>query len=289
MRLSRALGLLPLLLLPAGYAVAQVGAAPAAEPGVPAEAPLSPQEQLQTAQQYLTTMGEALANVRQGAGRGGRSLDGFEVTALINPLILEPGQTLRSPEVVARIGSAIMANVHFLVDLAKETGAEPPDYVKPIWNDYLAFNEARDARTRHQALHQSHYTYLEPEEARFITPEMIRNFCIAGQPEEIVEQLQELERQGLGGISFIAPLKRQYRMVEDFAERTFASASRFNAKRLSIGSSFARVDGSTRRTKCSRRRRRTSSERCDSAIWRASSMGFGRARFVPAMPYLLAR
>ncbi len=51
---------------------------------------------------------------------------------------------------------------------------------------------------------------------------MIRAFCIAGQPEEIVEQLRELERQGLGGIVFIAPLKRQYRTVEDFAERVIS-------------------------------------------------------------------
>jgi len=51
---------------------------------------------------------------------------------------------------------------------------------------------------------------------------MIRNFCIAGQPEEIVEQLHELERQGLNGINFIAPLKQQYRLIEDFSEKIMA-------------------------------------------------------------------
>ncbi|MFH1602334.1 MAG: LLM class flavin-dependent oxidoreductase [Pseudomonadota bacterium] len=168
------------------------------------------------------TIPQALANVRRGAERGARDLDGFQVTALVNLLMLEPGETLESERVIQECGSAIMANVHSLVDLAKETGGDPPDYVKPIWDDYLAFNAARDARTRHQQLHQSHYTYLDPEEARFITPEMVRAFCIAGQPQEIVEQLRELERQGLGGINFIPPLKRQYRVVEDFAERVIS-------------------------------------------------------------------
>ena len=52
---------------------------------------------------------------------------------------------------------------------------------------------------------------------------MIGNFCLAGQPEEIVAQLHELERQGLKAINFIAPLDRQYRLIEDFAARVIAA------------------------------------------------------------------
>lgn len=86
----------------------------------------------------------------------------------------------------------------------------------------MAFHNQRDAETAHQKLHESHYSYLDPEEARFITPEMIRNFCIAGQPSEIVEQLQDLERQGLNAINFIAPLQQRYRLIEDFAENVMS-------------------------------------------------------------------
>lgn len=164
------------------------------------------------------TIPQALANVERGARESGRSLDGFFTTALVNLLMLAPGEALDSERAIAECGSAIMANVHFLVDWVKETGGDPPDFVKPIWNDYLAFHNERDAATQHQKLHESHYTYLDPEEARFITPDVIRNFCIAGQPEEIVDQLKELERQGLNAISFIAPLNQQYRLIEDFAE-----------------------------------------------------------------------
>jgi alkanesulfonate monooxygenase SsuD/methylene tetrahydromethanopterin reductase-like flavin-dependent oxidoreductase (luciferase family) len=101
-------------------------------------------------------------------------------------------------------------------------GGDPPEYVKPIWKDYMAFHNERDAATRHQKLHESHYSYLDPDEARFITPEIIRNFCIVGQPAEIVEQLGELERQGLNAINFIAPLHQQYRLIEDFAENVMS-------------------------------------------------------------------
>jgi alkanesulfonate monooxygenase SsuD/methylene tetrahydromethanopterin reductase-like flavin-dependent oxidoreductase (luciferase family) len=136
--------------------------------------------------------------------------------------MLEPNESLTSERVIEACGAAIMANVHYLVDWVKETGNEPPDYVKPIWKDYMAFHHARDAARRHQQLHESHYSYLDPEEARFVTPAMIKAFCIAGQPEEMVEQLQELERQGLNAINFSIPVEKQYRVTEDFARRVMS-------------------------------------------------------------------
>lgn len=48
--------------------------------------------------------------------------------------------------------------------------------------------------------------------------EIIRAFCIAGQPDDIVEQLSELQAQGLTGINFIAPANRQYEMCNEFAD-----------------------------------------------------------------------
>ncbi len=168
------------------------------------------------------TIPEALANVKRGAKRSDRKLENFETTALVNLLLLEPRQNLTDDEVIAQCGSAIMANVHFAVDLVKETGCEPPDYVRPIWEEYMAFHETRASETRHQALHASHYSYLDPAEARFITPEMIKKYCIAGQPEDIVEQLRGLEAQGLNGINFITPADQRYRLIEDFARKVIA-------------------------------------------------------------------
>ncbi len=168
------------------------------------------------------TIAQALANVQRGADRVDRTLDSFQTTALVSLLMLEPGESLTDERVIAECGSSIMVNVHFAVDLVKETGCEPPDYVKPIWEEYMAFHETRAAETRHQKLHQSHYSYLDPDEARFITPDMIKKFCIAGQPEEIVEQLRDLEQQGLNAVNFVAPLDHRYRVIEDFSRNVMA-------------------------------------------------------------------
>lgn len=56
----------------------------------------------------------------------------------------------------------------------------------------------------------------------FVTPELIRAFCIAGQPDEIIEQLLSLEGEGLDGISFIPPVDDRHSMHAAFAKEVIA-------------------------------------------------------------------
>ena len=63
---------------------------------------------------------------------------------------------------------------------------------------------------------------MDPEEARFLTRELIEATCLAGVPERIVERVKELEGQGLRQLMLYPPLNRQYRVVEDFADRVMA-------------------------------------------------------------------
>ena len=163
------------------------------------------------------TIPQAIKNVQKGAKKSGRPLDSFETFGLVNILMLKPKEKLTDESVIMQCGSAIMANIHFVVDWVKETGNPPPDYILPFWDEYIDFHKKRDAERAHMKLHQSHYSYLDPEEARFITPAIIKAFTIAGQPDEMVEQLKNLEKQGLDAVNFIAPLEQQYCLIEDFA------------------------------------------------------------------------
>lgn len=165
---------------------------------------------------------DALANVKVGADRAGRSMDGFETYALVNLLLLRPGESLRSDRVLDEVGSSIMVNIHSIYDRYREAGTAPPAYAEPIWEEYVAFRQARDANRSFTEAHVSHYGHLDPGEARFVTPEIIRTFCIAGQPDDVVQQLTELETQGLTGVNFIAPADRQYEMCHEFADAVIA-------------------------------------------------------------------
>lgn len=164
------------------------------------------------------TIAEALAHAQRGATRVGRTLPAdFFTAALLNVLMLEPGESLTSPRVINEVGPSIMTNFHYLVDWVRETGKEPPAYVRPVWNEYTAYLRERAAADQHLTMHASHYATIEPEEARFLTPEILRNFCIIGEPADLVEQLCELERQGLKQITFHPPFQQRYEVMERFS------------------------------------------------------------------------
>lgn len=168
------------------------------------------------------TVTQALANIKRGADRAGRSVDDFYTSALVNLMMLEPGEKLDSERVIKECGPSIMANVHYLVDAVRDAGIEVPDYILPIWDDYLKFHESREAKHRHQQLHQSHYSYIDDDESRFMTPELVKAFCIVGEPDDIIEQLLALEEEGLNAISFIPPGKRTGEVHHAFAKNVIA-------------------------------------------------------------------
>ncbi|MBM3341543.1 MAG: LLM class flavin-dependent oxidoreductase [Betaproteobacteria bacterium] len=171
------------------------------------------------------TISQALAQAQRGAAKVGRTLaNDFHVAALLNVLMLEPGEPLTSPRVIAEIGPAIMTNFHYLVDWVRETGKEPPPYVRPVWNDYMAYLKAKagGANDAHLTMHASHYATVTPEETRFLTPEILHNFCVIGEPAALVEQIRALEREGLKQITFHPPFAQRYEVIERFAKQVMA-------------------------------------------------------------------
>lgn len=166
------------------------------------------------------TIVQALAHARRGAAKAGRTLgDDFHTAALVNVLVLDRGESLTSERVIKEIGPSVMANFHYLADWVRETGKPPPDYILPVWDEYMAFLTKQSGADEHLALHSSHYVTLQPDEARFLTPQIIRNFCIIGEPPELVEQLRQLERDGLKQVTFLPPFAQRFEIAERFARQ----------------------------------------------------------------------
>jgi 5,10-methylenetetrahydromethanopterin reductase len=169
------------------------------------------------------TIPSMLANVKRGAAKAGRELPrDFLVSAIVTLAMLEPGEPADSERIVAACGAAVITGLHYLVAHHLETGEDPPEYARPIWKSYLEWLNQAPPEIRHQRLHASHYSFLDPEEARFVTADLIRASCLTGVPEELVEQVRELGRQGLTQIMLYPPLNRQYRVIEDFAATVMA-------------------------------------------------------------------
>ena len=132
--------------------------------------------------------------VQAGAAKVGRSLNADFLTAGITaPVVLKPGEAVNSDRVIDSCGSQVACVIHFIYEIYKATGLEevvPPAF-HGIWEEYCdrVDNMETPEEKRYQEIHDGHCTYLRPEERRFMTPEAIREACLVGEADDIIEQL----------------------------------------------------------------------------------------------------
>src|SRR3970282_2176127 len=91
-----------------------------------------------------------------------------------------------------------------------------------VGSSYMSGFAAAPPAVAPRRLHASHASFVDPEEARFITADLVKATCVAGTPDERVAEVHGLERQGLRQIMLYPPLNRQYRVIEDFASKVMA-------------------------------------------------------------------
>jgi alkanesulfonate monooxygenase SsuD/methylene tetrahydromethanopterin reductase-like flavin-dependent oxidoreductase (luciferase family) len=165
---------------------------------------------------------EALGHVRQGASRAGRDLTGFRNSALTNVAVLQSGEAADSDRIKAAIGPNVMASVYYFYDEVHEKKIDPPPFLERIWKPYCALVEATPPEQRHFRTHEFHYTRLHPGEAELIDAQLIRDTCLVGTPDELIERIRELERDGLQELTFATGNASKWRLAEDFARLVMA-------------------------------------------------------------------
>jgi alkanesulfonate monooxygenase SsuD/methylene tetrahydromethanopterin reductase-like flavin-dependent oxidoreductase (luciferase family) len=163
------------------------------------------------------TVEQIFTNARAGAKRASRTLDDFHLSVRGKAVVLAPGEPVDSDRIVNQFGPAFMSMVHKRVDRYLETGEDPPAYLRPIWNEYLEFHMNRPAELRQRMMHETHEVYVNVEERHFITPEMLKTFLMIGRPEEVVDQIRDLQRLGVRQVKCNFPPERASEMMEDFA------------------------------------------------------------------------
>jgi 5,10-methylenetetrahydromethanopterin reductase len=165
---------------------------------------------------------EALAHVRQGAARAGRDLAGFHTCALTNLALLDPGEAPDSDRIKRTLGPNVMASVYYFYDEVHEKNIDPPPFLARIWKKYCALVEATPPEHRHLRTHEFHYTRLHPGEAELIDAQLVRDTCLVGTAEELVEQIRALEAQGLAELMFASGNSAKWQMAEAFARQVMA-------------------------------------------------------------------
>lgn len=162
---------------------------------------------------------EALGHVRQGAARAGRDLTGFHTCALTNIALLRPGEAADSDRIKAMVGPNVMASVYYFYDEVHERGIDPPPFLRRIWKPYCALVEQTLPAHRHFRTHEFHYTALHPGEAALIDAQLIRDTCLVGTVEELIERVRALEQDGLRELIFATGTPAKWQLAEDFARQ----------------------------------------------------------------------
>ena len=143
----------------------------------------------------------------------------LESCALTNVALLEPGEAVDSDRIVGIIGPNVMASVYYFYDEVHERGIDPPPFLRPMWPRYCALVESTPREHRHFRTHEFHYTRLHPGEAELIDADLIRATCLVGTADELVEQIRELEQQGLQELMFATGTDAKWRFAQEFARR----------------------------------------------------------------------
>ena len=165
---------------------------------------------------------DALGHVRQGASRVGRNMDGFRNCAMINLGILEPGERVDSDRIKAALGPNVMASVYYFYHTVQERGIDPPPFLHRIWKPYCALVEQTPPEHRHFRTHEYHYTRMHPGEAELIDEQLIRDTCLVGTADELIERVRQLEADGLQELIFATGNAAKWRLAEDFAREVMA-------------------------------------------------------------------
>ena len=167
---------------------------------------------------YACSYPETVAGIARAAEAAGfESLWGGE-----HVVLLEPGEAVDAPRVIEAIGPNVMASVYYFYDEVHERGVEPPGFLRRIWKRYCALVEETPVAYRHFRTHEYHYTDLHPAEAELIDADLVRATCLVGTADELVEQIRELEQQGLQELMFATGTDAKWRFAEEFARRVMA-------------------------------------------------------------------
>lgn len=165
---------------------------------------------------------QALGHARQGAARGGRDMSGFRNASLLNVALLEPGERVDSDRVKQAVGPNIMASVYYFYDTVHERGIDPPPFLSRIWKPYCALVAETPPQHRHFRTHEFHYHGLHTGEAELIDEQLIRDTCLVGSADELVERFRQMAADGLEEVILAAGTQAKWRFAEEFSRLVMA-------------------------------------------------------------------
>jgi 5,10-methylenetetrahydromethanopterin reductase len=160
---------------------------------------------------WMTFVGRTAAGVRDvgaiadACRAAGRDPGTLYKTAFVMGCVLAPGEPADSERARAQAGPFALTFYHSLMD-----GSLPmrvPSALSAAVDEYRAVYERYEpADARYLTLHRGHFTFVRPDEERFLTPDMLRDMTLTGTAHEVRERIRTLSGAGYDQLAvFLAP------------------------------------------------------------------------------------
>ncbi len=137
-----------------------------------------------------------LAEMRAACRAAGRDPDSLYTTAFTLGCVLAPGEDAASPRALAQAGPLVPVVFHGLVERAVDAAGLPPDLRDAVAAYRELYDTYEPADARYLRMHAGHLMWVRPEEARFVTPELIRTATFTGTVDELRARIAALEEAG---------------------------------------------------------------------------------------------
>ncbi|MEZ5375718.1 MAG: LLM class flavin-dependent oxidoreductase [Acidimicrobiales bacterium] len=162
------------------------------------------------------------SSIERGAAAVGRTVarDTFPLTTLTTIVVLDEGETIDSPRVFEHCGAFAVSGLHYAYEQWRNFGRRPTSpAMLEVWDDYVAVVEQTPQSHRHQRIHAGHNCWVLPDEAPFVTTELMAASCMIGTADQLVERLGELDAAGLGQVMMLPPLAPRYETIHRVGEQ----------------------------------------------------------------------
>lgn len=159
-----------------------------------------------------------------GARRAERDPRPLYTVLLTTTCLLEPGEAYDAPRVRAAAGPWAMVALHALYE-SVDNAEQAPAAIRATFAAYKEHADRRFANdpAYYLKLHDGHGLYVQAEEERFVTAELIRHTTMTGTPQELRERLHALEAEGVRQVAFIPNLDDLERFARDFEKQIIAA------------------------------------------------------------------
>jgi hypothetical protein len=124
----------------------------------------------------------------------------------------------------ADAGPWAMVALHALYE-SVGSADEAPAPIRAVFAAYKEYADRRFANNPayYMELHDGHAIYMQPEEERFVTPELIRHATMTAAPTELLSRLRALEAEGVRQVAFIPTPSGLERFAREFGEKIIAN------------------------------------------------------------------